>query len=179
MFTNDLHFVIQKYTMEICSANIQILGQAPKDMEREYTRGMYLYMECLKVAFEDEIVTSDEAEILKIIAVALDVQPSDTAELRSIVSDELPNPFVLSDDEFTGYQVGDASMYQAALIAALDDEVITEDEWALVNHLRQLVGIQEDEHALIEEAIRATEGIDAMGQTRVERLERYLTVCQI
>jgi len=179
MFTIDLHFVIRLFTKEFYPANIQILHPAPLVMEREYTRGLYLYMECLKVAFDDEIVTSEEAEILKIIAVALDVQPSDTAELRSIVSGEVPNPFVLGKQEYTGYQVGDASMYQAALIAALDDEVITEDEWALVNHLRQLVGIQEDEHALIEEAIRATEGIDAMGQTRVERLERYLTVCQI
>lgn len=146
-------------------------------MEREYTRGMYLYMECLRVAFEDQLVTNDEAQILKILAVALNVSPSDTAECQSIIAGEIPNPFVLSDEEFTGYQVGDASMYQAALIAALDDEVITEDEWALVNHLRQLIGIQENEHALIEEAIRATEGIDAEGTTRISRLERYLTVC--
>jgi hypothetical protein len=146
-------------------------------MEREYTRGMYLYMECLRVAFDDQIVTNDEAQILKILAVALNVAPSETSECHSIIAGELPNPFVLSDKEFTGYQVGDASMYQAALIAALDDEVITEDEWALVNHLRQLIGIQEDEHALIEEAIRSTKGIDADGQTRISRLERYLTVC--
>jgi len=146
-------------------------------MKREYTRGMYLYMECLKVAFDDQIVTNDEAQILKILAVALNVAPSETSQCHSIIAGELPNPFVLSDEEFTGYQVGDASMYQAALIAALDDEVITEDEWALVNHLRELIGIQEDEHALIEEAIRSTEGIDADGQTRISRLERYLTVC--
>jgi len=138
---------------------------------------MYLYMECLKVAFDDQIVTNDEAQILKILAVALNVEPSETSQCHSIIAGELPNPFVLSDEEFTGYQVGDASMYQAALIAALDDEVITEDEWALVNHLRELIGIQEDEHALIEEAIRSTEGIDADGQTRISRLERYLTVC--
>jgi hypothetical protein len=29
--------------------------------------------------------------------------------------------------------------YQAALIAALDDEVISEDEWALLDHLRRSV----------------------------------------
>jgi tellurite resistance protein len=73
--------------------------------------------------------------------------------------------------------MGDATTYQSALIAALDDDVISEDEWAMLDHLRRIIGLQEDQHALIEESIRNMGEIDANGQRRVERLERYLTVC--
>ena len=44
------------------------------------TRGLYLYLETLRVAFDDAIVTDDEAQILRILAGALGVAPSDTAE---------------------------------------------------------------------------------------------------
>jgi hypothetical protein len=59
----------------------------------------------------------------------------------------------------------------------LDDDVITEDEWAMLDHLRRVIGLQENEHALIEEAIRAMAETDDQGQRRVERLERFITVC--
>ena len=48
---------------------------------------------------------------------------------------------------------------------------------AMLDHLRRIVGLQEDEHALIEESIRAMSEVDENGQRRIERLERYLTVC--
>ena len=73
--------------------------------------------------------------------------------------------------------MGSVSTYQSALIAALDDEVITEDEWALLDHLRQLLGIQPDQHAMIEEAIHAMSEVDEQGRKRLERLERFMTVC--
>ena len=73
--------------------------------------------------------------------------------------------------------MGDATTYQSALIAALDDDVISEDEWAMLDHLRRIIGLQEDQHALIEESIRAMSEVDDQGQRRIERLERYLTVC--
>ncbi len=63
------------------------------------------------------------------------------------------------------------------MIAALDDEVISEDEWEMLNHLRELIGLQEDQHGLIEEAIRAMADIDENGSRRLERLERFNTVC--
>ena len=47
----------------------------------------------------------------------------------------------------------------------------------MLDHLRRIIGLQEDQHALIEESIRAMGEVDANGQRRVERLERYLTVC--
>ena len=40
-------------------------------MTLQPTRGLYLYLETLRVAFDDAIVTNDEAEILHILAQAL------------------------------------------------------------------------------------------------------------
>ncbi len=145
-------------------------------MALQPTRGLYLYLETLRVAFDDNIVTDDEAQILHILAQALGVAPSDTAECRSVVEGEVPSPFGV-DDAFAGHHMGDATTYQSALIAALDDDVITEDEWAMLDHLRRIIGLQEDQHALIEESIRAMSEVDSDGQRRVERLERFLTVC--
>ena len=102
--------------------------------------------------------------------------PSDTAECRSIVAEEAPSPFT-EEDDYDGHQIGDVTTYQSALIAALDDDVISEDEWAMLDHLRRIIGLQEDQHALIEEAIRAMGEHDAQGRRRIERLDRFLTVC--
>jgi len=145
-------------------------------MALQPTRGLYLYLETLRVAFEDAIVTEDEAQILRILAQALGVAPADTAECRALVAGEGAWPFD-EDSEYGGHHMGDATTYQSALIAALDDDVISEDEWAMLDHLRRIIGIQEDQHALIEESIRAMSEVDEDGQRRVERLERYLTVC--
>ena len=145
-------------------------------MTLQPTRGLYLYLETLRVAFDDNIVTDDEAQILYILAQALGVAPSDTAECRSVVEGELDSPFE-EGSEYEGHQMGDATTYQSALIAALDDDIISEDEWAMLDHLRRIIGLQENEHALIEEAIRAMSEVDDQGQRRIERLERFLAVC--
>lgn len=145
-------------------------------MALQPTRGLYLYLETLRVAFDDAIVTDDEAQILHILSQALGVAPADTAECRAVVAGEAAWPFD-EGSEYGGHQMGDATTYQSALIAALDDDVISEDEWAMLDHLRRIIGLQEDQHALIEESIRAMSEVDENGQRRIERLERYLTVC--
>ena len=40
-------------------------------MALEASRGLHFYLEVLKTALDDEIITSDEASILKVLAVAL------------------------------------------------------------------------------------------------------------
>jgi hypothetical protein len=47
----------------------------------------------------------------------------------------------------------------------------------MLDHLRRIIGIQEDQHALIEESIRAMSEVDESGKRRVERLERFIHVC--
>ena len=68
-------------------------------------------------------------------------------------------------------QMGDATTYQTALVAALADEVITEDEWAILDVMRRVMNIQPDEHALIEEAVRAMAANVEHGESFVNRLD--------
>ena len=143
------------------------------------SRGLYLYLRTLNQAMDDQIITDDEAAILHVLAGSLGVSPSDTAECLAVVRGEEKNPFDDLEEDYSGQQMGDVSTYQAALIAALDDEVISEDEWALLDHLRRLLSIQPDQHAMIEEAIHAMADVDEQGQRRIERLERFMTVCPL
>ncbi len=64
-----------------------------------------------------------------------------------------------------------------AISKALDDEVITEDEWSMLDVLRKIIGMQPDQHAMIEESIRAMSEVDDNGERRIERLNRFSTVC--
>ncbi|MAH29284.1 MAG: hypothetical protein CL959_01190, partial [Euryarchaeota archaeon] len=89
-----------------------------------------LYLQLVETALEDSIVTDDEAAILRVLGATLGVQPSDTAFCLSIARGEELNPF--GEKEDVELAMGTVSTYQSALIAALDDEVITEDEWALL-----------------------------------------------
>ena len=141
------------------------------------SRGLYLYLRTLKMAMNDEIVTDDEASILHVLANALGVSPGDTAECLSIVRGEEKNPFDNVEEDYSGHHLGDITTYQSALIAALDDEVITEDEWSMLDVLRKLIGMQPDQHAMIEESIRAMSEVDDNGERRIERLNRFSTVC--
>ena len=142
----------------------------------EDTPGNRLYLRLVETALEDSIVTDDEASILRILSHTLGVQPSDTALCISIAKGEEQSPFD-KDESLLELPMGSVSTYQSALIAALDDEVITEDEWALLDHLRQLLSIQPDQHGMIEEAIHAMSDVDEQGRKRLERLERFMTVC--
>ena len=126
---------------------------------------------------EDEIVTDDEATILHVLANALGVSPGDTAECLSIVRGEEKNPFDDLDEDYSGHHLGDVTTYQSALIAALDDEIISEDEWSMLDVLRNTIGLQSDQHAMIEESIRAMTEVDDNGSRRIERLNRFNTVC--
>ncbi len=141
------------------------------------SRGLYLYLRTLTIAMDDEIVTDDEASILHVLATALGVSPLDTAECLSIVRGEEKNPFDDMAEDYSGHHIGDVTTYQSALIAALDDEIITEDEWSMLDVLRKLIGLQADQHAMIEEAIRQMSEIDDQGERRIQRLNRFNTIC--
>lgn len=144
-------------------------------MTLESSRGLFLYLETLRVALADEIVTDEEASILEILAKALGLPSGAAGDAVAILDGHLANPITPRQQErWNRREVGDASLYQAALIAALDDEVITEDEWAMLEHLRRALGIQRDEHALIEESIRSQNQGSEAHERRLVRLERYL-----
>ena len=144
-------------------------------MSLKPSRGLYLYLQVLSTALEDEILTHDESNILKVLASSLGVSPFDVGPAMDVAKGVDPSPF--DDEQYESHQIGDASTYQSALVAALDDDVICEDEWAMLNKLRELLGIQPNEHALIEEAIRAMSDSNEQGERRIERLERFNTIC--
>jgi hypothetical protein len=162
--------------IEVRDGNPQTVVLDGRYMALIATRGLYLYLEVLNTALDDDIVTDDEASILKVLAIALGMDPSNVGAAMDVARGVDPSP-ITNPDDYSTHQVGDATTYQSALVAALDDEIITEDEWAILENLRKLLGIQPDQHALIEEAIRAMSGHDQNGERRLERLERFNTVC--
>lgn len=94
-----------------------------------------------------------------------------------ILRDQIDNPVDPTDVRaHEKRQIGDATTYQTALIAALVDEVITEDEWSMLDVMRRVMGIQPGEHALIEEAVRAMAANVEDGDSFVSRLDRYVTL---
>ena len=139
------------------------------------SRGLHLYLRTLEAAVEDEIVTDEEMSILSVLAQAFALPANvmgdawDMLRMKSHDSDE-------SDHAHEVRQIGDATTYQTALIAALADEIITEDEWAMLDVMRRVMGIQPDEHALIEEAVRAMASNVENGDSFVSRLDRYVTL---
>ena len=141
------------------------------------TRGLHLYLRTLEAAVEDEIVTDDEMSILRVIAGAFALPDDVMSNAWDILRNQIDNPVDPSDvHAHEKRQIGDATTYQTALIAALVDEIITEDEWSMLDVMRRVMGIQPSEHALIEEAVRAMASNVEDGDSFVSRLDRYVTL---
>ena len=169
--------IVYKYVFEILEdSKNQTQDGIGNNMALEASRGLYFYIEVLKTALDDEIVTSDEASILKVLAIALGLSPSGVGAALDLARGVDPNPSA-DNSNYVDPQLGDGTTYQTALVAALDDEVISEDEWAMLDSLRKLLSIQPDQHALIEEAIRSMSETDENGERRLERLQLFNTVC--
>jgi tellurite resistance protein len=124
---------------------------------------------------DDDIVTDDEMAILNILANCIGLD-EETAKFASAILNQIEKSPITSaqEDEWSNRHIGDATCYQSALIAALDDEVISDDEMAMLDCLRRAMGLQPNEHALVEESIRVM--IENQGDNRLmNRLESYLT----
>jgi RNAse (barnase) inhibitor barstar len=141
------------------------------------TRGLHLYLRTLEAAVEDEIVTDEEMSILRVIAQAFALPEDVMGDAWDILRNNISNPINPIDvHAHEKRQIGDATTYQTALIAALVDEVITEDEWSMLDVMRRVMGIQSGEHALIEEAVRAMASNVEDSESFVSRLDRYVTL---
>ena len=139
------------------------------------SRGLHLYLRTLEAALEDEIVTDEEMSILSVLAQAFALPPDVMCDAWGMLMKGSSDSNE-STHAHEKRQIGDATTYQTALIAALEDEVITEDEWAMLDVMRRVRGIQSDEHALIEEAVRAMAAKVENGDSFVSRLDRYVTL---
>ncbi|RZD51769.1 MAG: hypothetical protein CXT67_08045 [Methanobacteriota archaeon] len=124
---------------------------------------------------DDDIVTDDEMAILNILSNSLGLEDDTAKFARSILNQVEKSPITSAqEDEWSNRHIGDATCYQSALIAALDDDVISDDEMAMLDCLRRAMGLQPNEHALVEESIR--EMIVNQGNDRLmTRLESYMT----
>ena len=142
-------------------------------MPLQSTRGLMLYLKTLETALEDDRITADEMVILNILARGLGLPAKTQGEALAITRGEIRSPINSVDEaEWSSRHIGDATCYQSTLIAALDDEVITDDEMAILDCLRRAMSLQPDEHALVEEAVRAM--IENHGDERLlSRLNAY------
>ena len=128
----------------------------------------------VETALDDEIITGDESQILSILAKSLDIDEATQKEIiNSLKSDGSNYSFDYDLVEKPG--VGEASAYQSALIGALDDEVITEDEWALLDILRELMDIQPNEHSMIEQSLRSRIMNLGENENLMNRLDLFLS----
>jgi len=144
-------------------------------MAHTASRGLMVYLRTLRVAMDDDIVTDDEMAILNILSNSLGLEDDTAKFARSILNQVEKSPITSAqEDEWSSRHIGDATCYQSALIAALDDDVISDDEMAMLDCLRRAMGLQPNEHALVEESIR--EMILNQGDNRLmTRLESYMT----
>ena len=145
-------------------------------MSKGASRGLMIYLKTLSVAMDDGIVTDDEMSILNILANCLGLRDENQIYANSILNGTEPSPITSAqEEEWMSRHIGDATCYQSALIAALDDDVITEDEMSMLDCLRRAMALQPDEHALVEEAVRTM--IENFDDDRLmSRLESYLTI---
>ena len=138
-------------------------------------RSKYLYFMTLETALADGIITGDESQILSILAKSLGLDEHIQNEVLDSLRDDNVAPDVDFNqcDEKSG--IGEVSAYQSALIGALDDEIITDDEWALLDMLREEMDIQPNQHSMIEEAIRSRIANMDENENLLNRLDRFLS----
>lgn len=137
-------------------------------------RSKYLYYMTVEMALDDSIITGDESQILSILGKSLYLDDKTQQEIRESLQEgrEIFN-FNLEEVEKPG--IGEFTAYQSALIAALDDEIITDDEWALLDILRELMLIQPNQHSMIEQSIRSRAMNLESDEKLVNRLDRFLS----
>ena len=138
-------------------------------------RGRYMLLRIVEVAMEDEILTDEESAILDVIASVMGLETSDVQDSLAIANGSMLSPH--TDDDIrlhSNRHLGDMALYQNVLITALDDEIITDDEMAMLDVLRRVLRLQSDEHAMMVEQIRLLASRSEGSERLTERMERYL-----
>lgn len=128
----------------------------------------------VETALDDKIITGDESQILSLLAKSLYIDERSQKEIiESLQEGKESIHFDYDVVEEPG--IGEAAAYQSALIAALDDDIITDDEWALLDILRELMAIQPNQHSMIEQSIRSR--VTSLGENEnlVDKLDRFLS----
>ena len=128
----------------------------------------------VETALDDNIITGDESQILSILGKSLYLDEKTQQEIINSLQ-EGKDLFDFNPDEVEKPGIGEFTAYQSALIAALDDEIITDEEWALLDILSDLMAIQPNQHSMIEQSIKSRAMTLGEDEKLVNKLERFLS----
>ena len=95
-----------------------------------------IYLDMLRQALVDGVIHEEEEALLKTVQIAFDIDEQTHQEL---LGKAIEDPFRTPEHE----------AYRSVLSTALIDGIITSDESAMLETLRQQTGISEQEHAMI------------------------------
>tara|TARA_B100001113_G_C21104350_1_gene620175 strand:+ start:837 stop:1238 length:402 start_codon:yes stop_codon:yes gene_type:complete len=128
----------------------------------------------VETALDDNIITGDESQILSILGKSLYLDEKTQQDIINSLQ-EGKDLFDFNLDEVEKPGIGEFTAYQSALIAALDDEIITDDEWALLDILSELMAIQPNQHSMIEQSIKSRAMNLDEDEKLVKKLDRFLS----
>ncbi|MBJ23546.1 MAG: hypothetical protein CMB64_02635 [Euryarchaeota archaeon] len=143
-------------------------------MVLNFERSKYLYYMTVETALDDNIITGDESQILSILGKSLYLDEKTQQDIINSLQ-EGKDLFDFNLDEVEKPGIGEFTAYQSALIAALDDEIITDDEWALLDILSELMAIQPNQHSMIEQSIKSRAMNLDEDEKLVKKLDRFLS----
>jgi len=111
----------------------------------------------MEVALEDDIISRDEYKILQIIRNHLKISGKMEEEIELKLRSK--NVLKITPEEEkklinSGDKDEDIKLYRKAVMQSLADFTVTQDEFKLLEGLRQVLGITEAEHVEIEKKIR-------------------------
>jgi len=95
-----------------------------------------IYLDMLRQALVDGVIHEEEEALLKTVQIAFDI---DKQTHQQLLNKAIQDPFRTPEHE----------AYRSVLSTALIDGIITNDESAMLETLRQKTGITEQEHAMI------------------------------
>jgi len=128
-----------------------------------------LYIEILRTALADGVITSDESAVLNVLLEALGLTPSHHMEAFGVIHGA-PAP---SPDTPALAAAETLELYQRVMVEVLDDITITEDEWDLLNILKEGCEISDEEHGSIMERVMGQFHDEGEAGLR-QRYQRYL-----
>jgi len=122
------------------------------------SREVYVYINTLEKALEDNIITKDEDALLKIIREKLGISKEQTGDFEKNIRAGKTIRLDAEEEEklrAMSHPDKDKEIYTGAVLEALADQKITEDEFAILNCLREAYHISLDEHDSIVEEMKA------------------------
>ncbi len=136
-----------------------------------------IYYMMMEQALEDNYLSMDEGNILDIITAKMDI-PSDSVKMiiahfkgkEKIHVDNIDYS-LLDNKKLAGKY---RSTFKAIVKEALKDEQITRDEFALINALRDIIGISQDERQAIYNEVREELSQEKTKPGVMDRVQNFL-----